>query len=101
MALVGTIIYNLLGLYLAILFARMVLSWIPLLVRGWQPRGPVLVICEVIYTITDPPLRLLGKVIPPLRIGNIALDLGFMVLWILILVLQTVVRATMIVPAMA
>ncbi|MDN5770168.1 MAG: YggT family protein, partial [Microlunatus sp.] len=34
----------------------MILSWVPVLVRDWQPRGPVLVVAEVMYSITDPPL---------------------------------------------
>lgn len=70
----------LLYLFLILMFARLVLDWVQVLAREWQPRGPVLVVAEVVYSITDPPLRALRRVIPPLRIGQISLDLAFLVL---------------------
>lgn len=70
----------LLYLFLILLIARLVLDWVQVLAREWQPRGPVLVIAEIVYTITDPPLRALRRVIPPLRLGQISLDLAFLVL---------------------
>jgi YggT family protein len=74
---VGWIIDWILWVFLLILFARMILSWVPVLVRDWEPRGPMLVFAEVIYSITDPPLRLLRKVLKPVRIGSMMLDLAF------------------------
>ena len=65
MLLVGIIIDWVLWIFLLILFARMILSWVPVLVRDWEPRGPMLVFAEIIYSITDPPLRLLRKVLRP------------------------------------
>lgn len=70
----------LLYLFLILLIARLVLDWVQVLAREWQPRGPVLVVAEIVYTITDPPLRALRRIIPPLRIGQISLDLAFLVL---------------------
>ncbi|MDO5500895.1 MAG: YggT family protein [Propionibacteriaceae bacterium] len=90
MSVLGTIIDVALWLYLAILFARMILSWVPMFSPNWQPRGAVLVLAELIYTLTDPPLRFLRKFIPAVRVGNVMLDLGFMVLWLLVLVLRQV-----------
>ena len=55
--------------------------------RSWRPSGVILVLAEVIYTITDPPLKALRRVIPPLRIGGIALDLSFLVVIILVQIL--------------
>jgi len=52
--------------------------------RSWRPSGPLLVVAELIYTVTDPPLRALRRVIPPLRIGQVSLDLSFLVLFILV-----------------
>lgn len=89
MQLVGAIIDFVLSAYLCVLIARMVLSWVPLLSPGWQPRGPMLVVAEAIYSLTDPPLKALGRLIPPVRLGNVSLDVGFMVLWVTILVLQS------------
>lgn len=83
----GQIINLVLTLYLGILFARMILSWVPMFAPSWRPRGPMLVIAETIYTLTDPPINFFRKFIPPLRIGNGALDLSFMVVWFLVLIL--------------
>ena len=90
MQLIGAIIDFVLVAYLWVLIARMVLSWVPMLSPGWQPRGPVLVVAELIYSLTDPPLKALGRVIPPVRLGAVVLDVGFMVLWVAIIVLRTV-----------
>lgn len=90
MFVVGTIIDWILWVFLLVLFARMILSWIPVLVRDWEPRGPVLVVAEIIYSITDPPLRALRKVLKPVRIGNIMLDLAFIGLFIGVSILMRI-----------
>ena len=54
MYLVGYLIDWVLWIFLLVLFARMILSWVPVLVRDWEPRGPMLVFAEIIYSITDP-----------------------------------------------
>ncbi|HUW17022.1 MAG TPA: YggT family protein [Actinomycetes bacterium] len=73
-----------LQLYLLVLLARIVVDWVQVLARDYRPRGPMLVLFEVVYTLTDPPLRALRRVIPPLRIGQVAIDLGFLVLFLAI-----------------
>ncbi len=88
MVVVGLIINWILWIFLLILFARMILSWVPVLVRDWEPRGPMLVFAEIIYSITDPPLRLLRKVLKPVRVGNMMLDLAFIGLAILVSILD-------------
>jgi YggT family protein len=93
MAIIGTVIGSVLWVFLLILFARMILSWIPVLVRDWQPRGPMLVAAEVIYSITDPPLRALRKVLKPVRVGNMMLDLAFIGLAIAVSILMRVNQA--------
>jgi YggT family protein len=93
MAIIGTVIGSVLWIFLLILFARMILSWIPVLVRDWQPRGPMLVVAEIIYSITDPPLRALRKVLKPVRVGNMMLDLAFIGLAIAVSILMRVNEA--------
>jgi len=90
MFIVGGIIDWVLWVFLLLLFARMILSWVPVLVRDWEPRGPMLVVAEIIYSITDPPLRLLRKVLRPVRVGNMMLDLAFIGLTIIVLILRAV-----------
>ena len=80
-----------LTIYLVILIGRMVFSWVQAFAREWHPSGILLVIAEGIYTITDPPLKFLRRFIPTIRLGMVALDLSFMVLFIVILILLEVV----------
>jgi YggT family protein len=80
-----------LTIYLVALIGRMIFSWVQVFARDWRPTGIVLVIAESIFTITDPPLKLLRRFIPTLRLGMMALDLSFMVLFIVILILLEVV----------
>ena len=71
-----------LNLFFAALICRLVLDWIQVLAREWRPHGPVLVFAEGIYTVTDPPLKFLRRLIPPLSLGTIRLDLAFVVLMV-------------------
>ena len=80
-----------LTIYLVVLIGRMIFGWVQVFARDWHPTGIVLVIAESIFTITDPPLKLLRRFIPTLRLGMVALDLSFMVLFIVILILLEVV----------
>ena len=74
-------------LYFLVLIGRIVFDWIRIFAREWRPRGPVLLVAEPVYTLTEPPLRALRKVIPPLRLGGVSLDLSFMVLFFLVYLL--------------
>jgi YggT family protein len=89
---VGTVLSALLYLFLLLLIGRWVLELLQSFARKWRPTGVVLVLAEATYTVTDPPLKLLRRFIPPLRLGNVALDLSFMVLffvvWIMIIFVE-------------
>ncbi|HEY6500385.1 MAG TPA: YggT family protein [Streptosporangiaceae bacterium] len=91
MGILKVVLTYLLTIYLVILIARMVISWIQMFARSWVPTGVILVIAEGIFTATDPPLKFLRRYIRPLRIGTVAIDLSFMVLFIVILILLDVV----------
>jgi YggT family protein len=79
-----------LSLYLVVLIGRMIISWIQTFARSWYPRGVVLVIAETIFTLTDPPLKFLRRYIPTLRLGTVAMDLSYMVLFFAVLILLEV-----------
>ena len=79
-----------LSIYLVILIGRMIIGWIQVFARSWRPTGVVLVLAEGIFTATDPPLKFLRRFIPPLRIGTVAMDLSYMVLFIVVLILLQV-----------
>lgn len=87
-----------LWLYLIALVARAILGWVQVFARDWRPRGAVLVVAEGVYTITDPPLKALSRLIPPLRIGNMALDIGFMILFIVVAFLAQLFGFLAVVP---
>jgi len=69
-----------LNLFFAALICRLVLDWIQVLAREWRPRGPVLLFAEAVYTVTDPPLKFLRRLVPPLSLGAVRLDMAFLVL---------------------
>lgn len=96
MELVGGILDLILLLAIILLIARFVLDWVQMLARHWRPRGLVLVFCEGLYSITDPPLRAVRRVIPPLRLGSVMLDLSPMVLLIGIFILRALVQGYLI-----
>jgi YggT family protein len=90
---VGQVLDLVLWIALLLLIARFVLDWVQMFARHWRPRGFVAVLCEGLYSVTDPPLRAVRRVIPPLRLGAVMLDLSPMILIIGIYILQAIVRA--------
>jgi YggT family protein len=91
MGILKVVLYYLLTIYLIVLVGRMIISWIQMFARSWTPTGVVLLVAEGIFTVTDPPLKFLRRYIPMLRIGTVAMDLSFMVLFIVVLILLDVV----------
>jgi YggT family protein len=77
-------------LFLIVLIIRLVLDWVQMFARDWRPRGVVLVGAELVYSITDPPLKALRRVLPPLRLGAVQLDLAFTALFLIVVVLLSV-----------
>ena len=88
MAILWQIVSSILLVFLILLFARFVVDWVMVLARSWRPHGLVAAGLEVVYATTDPPLKALRRVIPPLNLGSVRLDLGFMVLLIVVLFLR-------------
>jgi YggT family protein len=84
--------FYLLSVYLVLLIARMIFSWIQVYARSWSPSGILLVVAEGVYSATDPPLRFLRRYIPSVRLGSVALDLSFMLLFLVVYVLWEVAR---------
>ena len=92
MGIVRIVLTYVLWLYLLLLLGRLIFSWIQAFSRDWRPHGPVLVVAETVYTATDPPLKFLSRFIPVLRLGSVALDLSFMLLFFVVLILINVVQ---------
>ncbi|WP_226532875.1 YggT family protein [Microbacterium paraoxydans] len=88
----ASILHLVLLLYIFVLFARLILDYIPLFNREWRPKGFGLVAAEAVYTVTDPPIRFFRRLIPPLRIGSLSLDFGFTLTLLIVLILMNIVR---------
>ena len=90
MSLFWQIVSSVLLVFLVLLFARFVVDWVMVLARSWRPSGVVAAGLELFYSTTDPPLKAIRKIIPPLNLGSVRLDLGFMVLLIAVLILKSI-----------
>jgi YggT family protein len=90
MQILKDVLYYVLAIYLVVLIGRMIFGWIQVFARDWRPSGFVLVLAETVFTLTDPPLKFLRRYIPPLRLGTVAMDLSYMVLFIVVLILLQV-----------
>ena len=82
----------LLYVFLILLVARLVLDYVRVFARQWQPRGPLLVVAEVVFTATDPPLRMIRRFLPPLTVGGLRIDLAFIVLFLITSTLMSALR---------
>jgi YggT family protein len=93
----GEVLYGILTAFIWLLWIRFIVDWVQVFARSWSPSGPLLVVLEVVYSITDPPIKALRRVIPPLRLGSIALDLSFLIVIVSAYLLRTVVERVFIV----
>ncbi|HEV2087174.1 MAG TPA: YggT family protein [Cryptosporangiaceae bacterium] len=91
MVLVWQVTYLVLYLFLMLLLGRLVMEYVLVFARRWQPGRGAAAFMELVWSTTDPPLRALRRVIPPLRIGSVSLDLGFLLLLMIVSVLMSVV----------
>ena len=93
MTVVGRVLSDVLLVFFLLLIFRLVMEYVFLFARSYRPRGVVLVLLEAAYTVTDPPLKLLRRFIPPLRLGSsgMSIDLAFLVLFIVLGILRSLV----------
>ena len=93
MSTVGVVLYDVLFIFLIVLLARVVMETVFNFARSYEPHGVALLLLEAIFTITDPPVKALRRIIPPLQLGQIRLDLAILVLFVILFVLMQVARA--------
>jgi len=86
-SLVAGILYALLLVYLLIMWARFIIDLVQVLNRQWRPKGAVLVLSEVVYMVTDPPIRLVRRLVPPVRAGGMALDFAWSIVMLAVIIL--------------
>jgi len=90
---IAQILNALVLIFVLVLLVRLILDWVPMFNREWRPRGAGLVAAEIVYTVTDPPIKLFRRFIPPLRVGGIAIDFAFALTMLLCFVLLGITRA--------
>ena len=89
MSTVAQVLDLLLFVFWILLIVRLIMEYVFMFARSFRPAGAVAALLELTYTVTDPPLKALGRVVPPLRIGGVSLDLAFLLLIILVMVVRT------------
>ena len=92
MAILAAIALYVLYVFLALLFVRFIVGWVMVFAREWRPSGVVAAVLEVAYSATDPPLKALRRVLPPLRLGSFSVDLAFIVVLFVTYALIAVVQ---------
>ncbi|MCI2958819.1 YggT family protein [Agromyces atrinae] len=89
--LVASILYYVLLIYFFMMWARFILDLIQNFNRSWRPRGGWVVAVELVYTLTDPPVKFFRRLLPPLRLGGIALDFGWSIAMLTVIIAMSVV----------
>lgn len=89
MSAVGQILVTVLYIYFFLLIFRLVMDYVFMFARSFRPAGLLAAALEITYTVTDPPLKAVRRVIPPLRVGSVSLDLAFIVV---VVVVQILIR---------
>ncbi|MCX6454766.1 MAG: YggT family protein [Actinomycetes bacterium] len=82
MSIIGTILSTIIRLFTMALIGRLILDYVRIFASSWRPRGIILAIAEFIYAVTDPVINFVRKFVPPLRLGPVALDLSFIVIFV-------------------
>ena len=92
----GIILLALLRLYTLVLIVRIIIEMIQSFSRQYNPPRWFMVIAEPLFVITDPPVKALRRIVPPMQMGGVALDLSVLVLFIILQLLQLIVRGVFI-----
>src|SRR3954467_9461682 len=85
---IASILLFLLWIFFLLMLIRLVVDWVQVFARSWTPRGPVLFVLEIVYTITDPPIMFVRRFVPPLRLGAVALDTSFLIVLVVVYLLR-------------
>lgn len=95
-SIIGQVLYLALFFFLLVLLGRFVMGWVLAFGRRWRPGRGAAATLELVWSVTDPPLRALRRVIPPLRVGTVSVDLSALVLLLILYVLMNVVVRLMV-----
>jgi len=88
---VGKVLLFALQIFFWLMLIRLVFDWVQVFARSWAPKGPVLVVLEIVYSVTDPPIMFIRRFVPPLRIGSVAIDTSFLIVLVIVYLLRALV----------
>jgi YggT family protein len=88
---IALVAYVALSIFILIMWVRLIFDFVVNVNRGWRPRGVAMVIAEVAFTVTDPPIRLVRRFVPPLRVGAVSLDFAWTIVMLTAIILSYVV----------
>ena len=91
LSIVLQVVYLLLYLFMLILFGRFMMSFILSRSRHWRPARPGAAALEIVWSVTDPALKPLRRVIPPVQLGSVSVALADLILLIILYVLMMIV----------
>ena len=97
--LLATVAFIALGIFVVLMWVRLIVDWVRALRPAWRPAGLGLVVAEAAFAVTDPPIRLVRRVVKPIRFGGVMIDFGWSIVFIVTLVLLYVVGPLRFVPA--
>ena len=92
---VASVFFVVISLFIIVMWVRFIVDLVAMLSRTWRPRGIVLVIAEFAYTVTDPPVKAVRRVVPPLRTGGAAIDFSWGIVLVAAILLSYIARAFM------
>jgi YggT family protein len=90
-AILAWVVFAALGIFILLMWVRLILDWVRALQPRWRPTGAMLVIAEACFAVTDPPLKLVRRVVKPIRIGGAQLDFAWSIVLIIALILLYVI----------
>ncbi|MEN9970566.1 MAG: hypothetical protein RLZZ229_774 [Actinomycetota bacterium] len=91
MGLIALILWWALQVFFFAMMGRLIVDLLLSVNPSWRPKGLVLILVELVMTVTDPVLKLVKRIIPPIRMGVIQFDLGWTLIVMAIFFLQRIV----------
>ena len=91
LSVLATVLYIALTVFFVLMWVRFVLDLARTFARNWRPRGLTLVAAEATYAVTDPPLKAVRRVIPPVRVGSGAIDFAWSIVMLACIILLSLV----------
>jgi YggT family protein len=89
---IAELLIGLLDIFRLVLLGRIILDWVRVMNPNFRPKGLVLILSELAYTLTDWAIKPISKVLKPIRMGGGYLDLSVLALFVVLIVLEALLR---------